>query len=160
MVTKATFAGCAWICANHPAGPFFVLSGSIDTDKQHSQMNLLRGRGKRVIAKVTLPADLLPEQMRVTAQHLFRTRQFHATGSFMSGVANNGAHAANALAALFIACGQDVADVSESHAGIAYAQLTAEGDCYWSITLPALIVATVGGGTGLATQRECLQMLG
>jgi hydroxymethylglutaryl-CoA reductase (NADPH) len=78
----------------------------------------------------------------------------------MVGSANNGAHAANGLAALFIATGQDVANVAESHAGIVYSQMTESGDYYWSITLPALIVATVGGGTGLPTQRECLRMLG
>ena len=78
----------------------------------------------------------------------------------MAGTANNGAHAANGLAALFIACGQDVANVSESHAAIVYSRLLDNGDYYWSITLPALIVATVGGGTKLATQAECLAMLG
>ncbi len=75
------------------------------------------------------------------------------------GAANNGAHAANGLTALFIATGQDVANVAESHAAIVYTQLLDNGDYYWSITLPALIVATYGGGTGLPTQRECLEML-
>jgi hydroxymethylglutaryl-CoA reductase (NADPH) len=61
---------------------------------------------------------------------------------------------------VFIATGQDVANISESHAGIVYNQLLDNGDYYWSVTLPALIVATYGGGTGLATQRECLELLG
>jgi hydroxymethylglutaryl-CoA reductase (NADPH) len=65
----------------------------------------------------------------------------------MSGSANNGAHAANGLTAVFIATGQDVANVAESHAGVVYTQLLDNGDYYWSITLPALIVATYGGGT-------------
>ena len=78
----------------------------------------------------------------------------------MAGVSNNGAHAANGLTAMFIATGQDVANVAESTAAFIYAQLLANGDYYWSVTLPALIVATYGGGTGLATQRECLEMLG
>ena len=80
--------------------------------------------------------------------------------AFLAGSANNGAHAANGLAALFIACGQDAANVAESHAGVVYTQLLANGDYYWSITLTSLIIGTVGGGTGLATQRECLEMLG
>jgi hydroxymethylglutaryl-CoA reductase (NADPH) len=160
MVGRATLAVCTWIRANHPDHPSFVLSGAIDTDKKHSRLNLLRGRGKRVVAEATIPAALLAEQMRVTPAELFRVRQYAQTGAFMAGAANNGAHAANALAALFIATGQDVANVAESHAGIAYTQLLDNGDYYWSITLPALIVATVGGGTGLATQRECLELLG
>jgi hydroxymethylglutaryl-CoA reductase (NADPH) len=81
-------------------------------------------------------------------------------GAFMAGSSSNGAHVANAVAALFIATGQDVADVAESQASISYTQLLDNGDYYWSITLPSLIVATCGGGTGLATQRQCLEMLG
>jgi hydroxymethylglutaryl-CoA reductase (NADPH) len=61
---------------------------------------------------------------------------------------------------MFIATGQDVANVSEAHAGVTYAQLLDNGHYYWSITLPALIVATYGGGTSLPTQRECLELLG
>ena len=160
MVGRATHAACEWIQQNHPDHPRFVLSGAIDTDKKHSQINMLRTRGKRVVAEATLPADLLTEQMGVRPEDLFRARQYSQVGGFMAGSANNGAHAANGLAALFIATGQDVANIAESHAGIVYSQLLDSGDYYWSITLPALIVATVGGGTGLATQRECLQMLG
>ena len=73
---------------------------------------------------------------------------------------NNGLHSANAITALFMATGQDVANVSESSAGILYTELTPENDLYISITIPSLIVATYGGGTGLATQRECLGLLG
>lgn len=160
MVGRATWAACEWIQANHHDHPRYVLSGAIDTDKKHSQLNMLRTRGKRVVAEVTLPAGLLHEQMGVTPRQLFQARQYSQTGGFIAGSANNGAHAANGLAALFIATGQDVANVAESHAGIVYSQITDSGDYYWSITLPALVVATVGGGTGLATQRECLEMLG
>jgi hydroxymethylglutaryl-CoA reductase (NADPH) len=87
-------------------------------------------------------------------------RQISQAGAFMAGSSNNGAHSANGLTALFIATGQDVANVAESQAAIVYAQLLANGDYYWSITIPSLIVATYGGGTGLATQRECLNLLG
>ena len=72
---------------------------------------------------------------------------------------SNGSHAANGLTALFIATGQDVANIAESHAGVVYNQLLPSGDYYWSITLTSLIVGTYGGGTGLATQRECLEMM-
>jgi hydroxymethylglutaryl-CoA reductase (NADPH) len=61
---------------------------------------------------------------------------------------------------MFIATGQDVANVSESSAGVIYTELTPEGDLYLSMTIPSLIVATYGGGTSLATQRECLELLG
>jgi hydroxymethylglutaryl-CoA reductase (NADPH) len=82
------------------------------------------------------------------------------TGAFLAGASNNGPHSANAIAALFIATGQDLGNVAESSAGISFAEVLDNGDYYFSITIPALIVATHGGGTGLPTQRECLELLG
>ena len=61
---------------------------------------------------------------------------------------------------MFIATGQDEANVAESHASLVYAEIIAAGDYYYSVTLPSLIVATYGGGTALATQHECLELLG
>jgi hydroxymethylglutaryl-CoA reductase (NADPH) len=160
MTGKATLAACEWIRSQHPLHPAYMLSGSIDTDKKHSAINTLRTRGRRVIAEVTLRNETLQRLMRVDARTLFRARQISQAGSFMAGSAYNGPHAANGIAAMFIATGQDVANVAESHAGITYAQLLENGDYYWSVTLPSLIVASYGGGTGLGTQRECLEMLG
>ena len=160
MTGKATFAACEWIEANYPGGARYVLSGNTDTDKKHSQMNMLATRGRRVVAEATIKRDVLESIMRVDTRDLFYVRQISQAGAFLAGSANNGSHAANGLAALFIATGQDVANVAESHAGVVYSQLLDDGDYYWSITLTSLIVATVGGGTGLATQSECLAILG
>jgi hydroxymethylglutaryl-CoA reductase (NADPH) len=160
MVSKATLAACEWIRAEHPEHPEFVLSGNIDTDKKHSQINTLLTRGKRVVAECRLKAERVKALMGVDTAELFRTRQISQAGAFIAGSANNGAHAANGLTALFIATGQDVANVAESHAATTYAQLLENGDYYWSVTLTSLIVASYGGGTGLATQRECLELLG
>ncbi len=159
MTGKATLAACEWISANYPGKSRFILSGNIDTDKKHSQINMLLTRGKRVVAEATLKRDILKRLMGVDTHDLFAQRQISQAGAFLVGSANNGAHAANGLTALFIATGQDVANVSESHAAVTYSQLLENGDYYWSITLTSLIVATYGGGTGLATQRECLEML-
>ncbi len=160
MTGKATFAACEWIKSEYPGAPRYILSGNIDTDKKHSQINTLLTRGRRVVAEAVLTNEALTRIMGVGARDLFRARQVSMTGAFMAGSSNNGAHAANGLAALFIATGQDAANVAESQAGLSYTQLLDNGDYYWSITLPALIVASYGGGTGLATQRECLEMLG
>jgi hydroxymethylglutaryl-CoA reductase (NADPH) len=160
MVGKATLAACQWIKANHPDKPQFILSGNIDTDKKHSQMNTIETRGKRVVAEATVSNEVLQRIMGVDAGTLFHVRQISQAGAFMAGSSNNGAHSANGLTALYIATGQDVANVAESQAAIVYAQLLAGGDYYWSITIPSLIVATYGGGTGLSTQRECLNVLG
>jgi hydroxymethylglutaryl-CoA reductase (NADPH) len=159
MTGKATRAACEWIMKNYPKKARYILSGNMDTDKKHSRANMLLTRGKRVVAECTIKADLLKSMMHTTAKDLFFTRQISNVGAFLAGSANNGAHAANGLTAMFIATGQDVANVSESHAGVTYSQLLDNGDYYWSITLTSLIVATYGGGTGLPTQRECLEMM-
>jgi hydroxymethylglutaryl-CoA reductase (NADPH) len=159
MTNKATLAACEWIMANYPGTARYLLSGNLDTDKKHSSANMILTRGKRVVAEAVIDRSILRGLMGVDTADLFHNRQVSQAGSFLAGSANNGAHAANGLTALFIATGQDVANIAESHAGIVYTQLLGNGDYYWSITLTSLIVATYGGGTGLATQRECLELM-
>ncbi|MDL5594356.1 hydroxymethylglutaryl-CoA reductase [Bacillus subtilis] len=160
MTSKATYAACEWIKANHPLQPRYILSGAIDTDKKHSAMNMIQTRGKRVIAEFTLKREVAHELLRVDPANLYRYRQIAAVGAFQAGSAYSGAHSANGLAAMYIATGQDAANVAESHGGITYGQLLENGDYYWSVTLPAVICATHGGGTNLPSQRECLELLG
>jgi hydroxymethylglutaryl-CoA reductase (NADPH) len=117
-------------------------------------------RGKRVVAEATIPRELLQKYLHIDTSDLVRTREVQQVGAFLAGSASNAAHAANGLAALFIATGQDVANIAESHAAITYTECLENGDFYWTVTLPSLIVASYGGGTGLPTQRECLEMLG
>jgi hydroxymethylglutaryl-CoA reductase (NADPH) len=159
MTGKATKLACDWIQANHPLRPRFILSGNTDTDKKHSMMNMIRTRGKRVIAEFVLKRDVAKELLRVDTESLYRLRQISSVGTLQAGGAYSGAHSANGITAMFIATGQDVANVAESHAGLTYAELLDNGDFYWAVTLPSLICATYGGGTGLPTQRECLEML-
>jgi hydroxymethylglutaryl-CoA reductase (NADPH) len=161
MVTKAARQACLWIEAQRIDGlEHWVLAANLDTDKKHSPLNSLHTRGKRVVAEVTLPAALIGSVMHTTAKALFAQRQLSNMGSLLSGSVSNGAHYANGITAMFIACGQDVANVAESSAGFSYGELDDAGDYYFSVTIPSLIVATYGGGTGLPTQRECLELLG
>ncbi len=163
MTGKATLVACDWIKHNYPGYPGgvrYILSGNMDTDKKHSRINMLLTRGKRVVAEAVIQKERMRDLMGVDTRDLFYVYQIAMAGTFLAGSANNGAHAANGLTALFIATGQDVANISESQAAVTYAQFLDNGDFYWSITLTSLIVATYGGGTGLATQRECLEMLG
>jgi hydroxymethylglutaryl-CoA reductase (NADPH) len=160
MTGKATFAACAWIKQHYPGEVHFLLEGQFATDKKASTVNMLHTRGKRVVAEVTLPAALVEQHLGVSTDKLFRARLIGNLGGFMAGVNNNGLHSANGITALFIATGQDVANVAESSAAYGFSDLLPNGDYYAAITIPSLIVATYGGGTGLATQRECLEMLG
>jgi hydroxymethylglutaryl-CoA reductase (NADPH) len=160
MVGRATFAACSWILENHDRIRHFYLESNFATDKKASQINIMRTRGKRVTAEATIPRDVLEQHMRVDPETLHYHAGIANVGAFLSGANNNGAHSPNGITAMFIATGQDVANVSESSAGIVYTEVTPAGDLYISITIPSLIVATHGGGTGLATQRECLEILG
>ena len=160
LTGKATAAACAWIAGQRPDIEHFFLESNFATDKKSSQVNMLHTRGKRVVAEATIPNHLFEQIMRSNTDLMYRARQVSNLGGFMSGVNNNGAHSANGITAMFIATGQDAANVAESSAAFVYAELRENGDYYYSVTIPSLIVATYGGGTGLATQRECLEMLG
>ena len=160
LTGKATQAACHWIVEHYPSIERFFLEANFATDKKSSQVNMLHTRGKRVVAEATIPDELFRRVMRSNTKLMYRARQVSNLGAFMSGANNNGAHSANGITALFIATGQDAANVAESSAAFIYAERHDNDDYYFSVTIPSLIVATHGGGTGLATQRECLEMLG
>lgn len=159
MVGRATFAACCWILEQVPSIRRFYLESNFATDKKASHVNVMRTRGKQVTAEATIPREILLEHLRVEPE----TLQYHAgvanVGALLSGANNNGLHSANAITAMFIATGQDVANVAEACAAQIYSEVTPAGDFYLSITIPSLIVATYGGGTGLGTQRECLELM-
>jgi hydroxymethylglutaryl-CoA reductase (NADPH) len=160
MVGRATFAASSWIIEHNDTIRRFYLESNFATDKKASQVNMMRTRGKRVTAECVIKREVLQRIMRVDPEQLAYHWGVAGVGTFLSGANNNGLHSPNAITAMFIATGQDVANVAESSAGVVYCEVTADGDLYLSITIPSLIVATYGGGTGLATQRECLELLG
>ncbi len=159
MVGKATLVACEWICKQVP-GSRYLLSGNMDTDKKHSHLNTLHTRGKRVIAEVVVKKEVLKSIMKVDTRTLAKATVMANTGAMLAGAAYNGPHSANGIASIFAATGQDEANVVESHAGLLSTELLDNDDFYMSVTLPSLICATYGGGTGLPTQRECLEIMG
>lgn len=162
MVSKATFVACNWIMQNCDVVEIqrFFLESNFATDKKHSMINSMRTRGKRVTAEVVVDRTALRDIMGADTESLYLHSKVANVGAMLSGVNNNGLHSANAITAMFIATGQDAANVSESSAALLYTELTPEKDLYISVTLPSLIVATMGGGTGLPTQRESLELMG
>ena len=166
LTGKATRAACQWILAAYPGEargyPIreHFLESNMATDKKPSAVNVLQTRGKRVVAEATIPRQVLEVGARAPLDGVLAARQTSDLGNRLSGSTSNGSHAVNAITAVFIATGQDVANVSEASASINDARITPEGDYYYSVTLPSLIVATYGGGTGLGTQRECLEIMG
>lgn len=159
MCSKATQAACKWIEATYPGSLRFTLSGSIETEKKHSAINSLHSRGARVIAEAVIPHDLMKQMTRADTRDMYRARQVSTTGAMLVGASSNCVHPGNGIASMFIALGQDEANVAEAITGITYTELLPNNDLYWSLTLPSLIVATYGGGTGLGSQREALDIL-
>ena len=160
MVSMATFTACSWILAQMNTVRHFYMESNFATDKKASVVNTMNTRGKRVTAEIVIPREVMIQHMRVDPETLDHLCRVGNLGAFMAGSSSNALHAANALTALFIATGQDVANIAESATTLIYTEITPEGDLYGSVTLPSLIVATHGGGTGLPTQRECLDILG
>jgi hydroxymethylglutaryl-CoA reductase (NADPH) len=108
LTGKATQAACDWIKENYDGAlEHYFLESNFATDKKSSQVNILRTRGKRVVAEATIPRDLIAELMHADVDMLWRARLVSNLGGFMSGVNNNGAHSANGITAIFIATGQD-----------------------------------------------------
>ncbi|WP_439100914.1 hydroxymethylglutaryl-CoA reductase [Congregibacter sp.] len=159
MTSRATFVACEWIRENYPALKNYLLSGNFDTEKRTSSVNLLKNRGKRVTAEITIPRDVLERNLRITPEAMHYGQGITTIASFLTNSSNNAAHPANGLAALYLATGQDIANIGESNQCTTYNRVTREGDYHFSITLPCVIVASYGGGTNLPTQRECLKMM-
>ena len=137
-----------------------ALSGNVCVDKKPSQLNNILGRGKSVVADITIPKDIVESKLKTTAEGIVEVNiAKNLMGSVSSGTMAYNAHFANIVAALFLATGQDIAHTVEGSLGTTYAE-SRDGDLYFSVSLPDLPVATVGGGTRLETASEGLELLG
>lgn len=159
MIVKATQAACDWIMRNSEARRYSLFSG-LSSEKRSSGFLLAGGKGKKVVAGARVPARIVRTYLHTTPEDL--VEMWHATviGHLQAGALGYNGHYANGLAAIFLACGQDVANVVNSSVGITDFELDDNGDLYASVTLPSLSIATVGGGTALGTALECLKMMG
>jgi hydroxymethylglutaryl-CoA reductase (NADPH) len=161
MVTLCTAAICEEILASTPVQPeSWFLEANMSGDKKATVLSFLHVRGRNALAEVELPRKLIEDGLRTTPEKMAEFWRVSFVGGSESGSIGVSGHIANGLAALFLACGQDVACVSEASVGITRMEVTRRGSLYCGVTLPNLIVGTVGGGTRLPTQRECLRILG
>jgi hydroxymethylglutaryl-CoA reductase (NADPH) len=158
MITRATDAACRWLVEHTGARSFSLFSGQ--EGEKHAAASLLAGgKGKRVVAGARLSGGLVRAVLGTTPERLAELWRQTVVGHIQSAAVGYNGHLANGLAALFIACGQDVANAVNAAMGITVFEVE-QGDLVASVTLPSLTVATVGGGTGRATARACLEMLG
>jgi hydroxymethylglutaryl-CoA reductase (NADPH) len=159
MIVKATERAAEWLVTEGVAPRFSVFSG-LSSEKRASGFLLAGGKGKTVVAGARIPAAVLQPYMRVTPEQVAATWHDSVIGHLQANAIGFNAHYANGLAAMFIAFGQDVANVANAAVGITDYEVTPEGDLYATVTLPSLTVATVGGGTALGTSPECLRLIG
>ena len=159
MVAKAADAASRWIVEESAAKSYLLFSG-LSSEKRPSGKLLGGGKGKGVTAAAEIPAKWIRLYLHTTPEELCSLWRRTVIGNMMANAIGYCGHFANGLTALFIACGQDVANVMNSAVGIQDFELTPSGDLHASITLPSLTVATVGGGVALGTSRECLELLG
>lgn len=162
MVTIATDAACRHIIENSPVQPrrWFV-EANLSGDKKATAQSFQSVRGRKAIAEARLPRVQVERRLHASLEAIVDYWRMSALGGVMSGQIGAQGHIANGLAALFIATGQDAATVSECAVGVTRLEIDAEHDAlYASLTLPNLIVGTVGGGAGLPTPKACLQLMG
>lgn len=161
MVTIATDAVCRYIVEHAPVKPrYWFVEANMSGDKKATTHSFMSVRGKKVTAEIRLPERLVRKRLHTTPGAMVDYARMSVIGGVMSGSIGVQGHYANGLAALFIACGQDAACVAEAAVGVTRFETREDGSLYAAVTLPNLIVGTVGGGTGLPTQKACLEILG
>jgi len=159
MITIATDAAVDLILSENDV-ELVALSGNMCSDKKPAAINAILGRGKTVSADVFVTKETISGILKTTPEKMAEVNyRKNLLGSARAGSLGFNAHAVNITAAMFIACGQDAAHVVEASNAITTMELT-DGGLYCSVTLPSLNVGTVGGGTRISTQQECLNMLG
>ncbi len=161
MVTICTDAICRYIVENCPTKPeFWFVEGNSSGDKKATASSFSNVRGKKITTEIVLSEQIVNEVLKSTPEAMAEYWRSSTLGVIQSGAIGAQGHYANGLTALFMATGQDVACVSEAATGITRMERKTDGSLYASVSLPNLIVGTVGGGTSLPTQKECLELMG
>ncbi len=161
MVTFATDAACRWLRQRPPFDDieFFVIESNVSHDKKIASLSHAHRRGRRVSADVTIRRGDVLRSFRIDPEVMARVGREGLYGCAISGTVGAQAQFANVLTALFLATGQDVATVAECGTGLTVFDVTSDGDLYASITIPNLLVGSVGGGTRLPSQQDGLSLL-
>lgn len=161
MTTKASEHLVHWILKEYPELSYVSLSGNYCTDKKASAVNGILGRGKNVIAEIIIPEKIIIDVLHTTPAKIVDLNiKKNFIGSINAGALRTAnAHFANILLALYLATGQDAANIVEGSQGITHAELRGN-DLYFSVTVPNIIVGTIGHGKHLDFVKDNLAMLG
>lgn len=160
MITFCTEAICKVLVNDAPVKiEKWFLESNYSGDKKATSKVLSHVRGKRVSSEVVIPRTIVAQILKSTPENMVNYLNTSTYATIQSGAIGSQGHYANGLTGLFLATGQDVACISESATGITRMEVTEGGDLYSCVTLPSLPVGTIGGGTQLPTQKECLQLM-
>ncbi|SDI70207.1 hydroxymethylglutaryl-CoA reductase [Aliiruegeria lutimaris] len=160
MVTIATDALGKKAVAECPIKPQrWYVEGNFSGDKKATSLGTLTGRGRKVSASVVLPGEIVQKVLRTDIDAMLDYSRVAGLGALLSGQFGAQAHYANALAAFYIATGQDAACVAESAVGFTRLERREDG-LFCSVTMPNILVGTVGGGTRLPSQHAALSLVG
>ncbi|KAL0476660.1 HMG-CoA reductase [Acrasis kona] len=160
ITTIATEAIVEYIMANSPIKPTkHFLEGGMSGDKKGNQVVMSYVRGRRVIAQCNVPDDVIINTLHVTPEQLMDATSIGTRGVMISGAIGASCHFSNAITSMAIALGQDPACAAECHVGLCRTTRL-KGSVQFSVTLPNILVGTVGGGTKLPSQKACLEMMG
>jgi len=161
MVTNAAESLLNWILGKYNGAEYVSLSGNFCVDKKVSAVNSILGRGKYIIAEIIIPREICRKYLRTTPEKLVALNiKKNLVGSIIAGgVLSANAHFANMLLAFYLATGQDAANIVEGSQGITYTETRPEG-LYFSVTLPSVIIGTVGNSKNLPSIKDNLQLMG
>lgn len=161
MISKSCDVAMKFLIKQFPNMSVLALSGNMCVDKKAAAKNWTEGRGRSVVAECVIPRDVVSRTFRTTPEHLayLTTTKLHIGSARAGTIGGSNAHAANIVAAIFIATGQDAAQVVSSSMCSTRMEVTDDKNLYVSCTLPCVEVGTLGGGTILAPQRACLESL-
>ncbi len=160
MVTLVTDQILKQVLEQAPHKPvLFYIEGNMSGDKKANLRSLSNVRGRKVISEVVITKDVIQDVLKTSAEKITKFWRTGTLAALQAGAVGNQGHISNGLTAIFLACGQDVACIAEAAVGIVRLEAKTNGDLYASLTLPGLIVGTVGGGTVLPTQKESLELM-
>lgn len=161
-LTSACDKVCNYIEQQLPWAKTVALSGNMCVDKKPAAINFILGRGKTVQAEAVLKREYVKEVLKTTPEDFIEVvyRKLYIGSEQAATLGGFTAHAANIIAAMWLATGQDAAHIGESSMGIVTAELLENGDLYVSLTLPSMVCGAVGGGMWLPQYQETLSIMG
>ncbi|KAF3520608.1 hypothetical protein DY000_02064086 [Brassica cretica] len=163
MVSKGVQNVLEFLTEDFPDMDVIGISGNFCSDKKPAAVNWIEGRGKSVVCEAVIRGETVNKVLKTSVASLVELNMLkNLTGSAIAGsLGGFNAHASNIVSAVFLATGQDPAQNVESSQCITMMEAINDGkDIHISVTMPSIEVGTVGGGTQLASQSACLNLLG